>query len=253
MDENEGVKEKLTTGQLSLSSAAAVQTFFREEEREHKHIITPEEKEKIISEIKDKNIRQTRRHIDDMKISLHGESVGKSNNRPIKIELDSETAKELAELQKISGGKEAKVLIKQLIRYELEKLKKRVTKQESQESNVKQNKTQSTQLTNQTEEQTICSPKTHSRYIPASVRAAVLSRANGRCEYISPITGERCTEIRNLQVDHEFAWGLGGSNDINNLQGICPACNTRRAINTYGLEKMNPYINKKSVHRQDAS
>ncbi|MBF0206677.1 MAG: HNH endonuclease [Oligoflexia bacterium] len=86
----------------------------------------------------------------------------------------------------------------------------------------------------------------HSRYIPQSVRQEVRARAKDRCEYISPITGERCEEVHNLEFDHCQPFAGGGENNVTNLRLYCRTHNLLVAKNTLGKEKMDQYWHVKN-------
>ena len=53
-----------------------------------------------------------------------------------------------------------------------------------------------------------------------SVRYEVLRRANGKCELCGKSKDEEP-----LEVDHIVPRSKGGTNDVNNLQGLCRTCN----------------------------
>lgn len=67
-------------------------------------------------------------------------------------------------------------------------------------------------------------------------RRAVWKKAKGRCE--------KCGSQRALQIDHIHPKGLGGTSKPDNLRLLCRSCNQRAAIEAYGIDKMNPYINQ---------
>jgi 5-methylcytosine-specific restriction endonuclease McrA len=54
--------------------------------------------------------------------------------------------------------------------------------------------------------------------VPTSTRYEVLKRAGGRCQLCH-------TDERPLQVDHIKPRSQGGTNDLDNLQALCDACN----------------------------
>ncbi|MBF0314715.1 MAG: hypothetical protein HQK52_14940 [Oligoflexia bacterium] len=72
-----------------------------------------------------------------------------------------------------------------------------------------------------------------------------MARAQGRCEYISPITNERCTEVHHMEFDHRHAYASGGAHSVQNLRYLCRGHNLLHAIHTYGSEKMNSYLGGK--------
>ncbi|MDZ7956963.1 MAG: HNH endonuclease [Aulosira sp. DedQUE10] len=59
-----------------------------------------------------------------------------------------------------------------------------------------------------------------SRYIPLSVRFAVLQRDGHKC-----VSYGECPPKVTLEVDHKEPFSKGGSNDISNLQTLCYKCN----------------------------
>lgn len=61
--------------------------------------------------------------------------------------------------------------------------------------------------------------------ITPALRAFVLQRADGQCEFIHEDSGHRCEETRQLEVDHIDPKCLGGSNDPENLRALCRAHN----------------------------
>jgi hypothetical protein len=46
------------------------------------------------------------------------------------------------------------------------------------------------------------------------------------------------------EVDHRISKALGGEDSLENFRLLCRKCNQRAAIETYGLAKMDPYLNK---------
>jgi len=60
------------------------------------------------------------------------------------------------------------------------------------------------------------------RYIPKSVRHAVLIRDKFRCV--------KCGNKRNIQFDHIVAIRNGGSNTVDNIQLLCKRCNLRKGV-----------------------
>ena len=66
------------------------------------------------------------------------------------------------------------------------------------------------------------------RAIPAAVKREVWQRDRGRCRYVDPHTGRRCTSRHLLQIDHVLPYGLGGGSDPGNLRLLCHAHHRHR-------------------------
>ncbi|OFZ81916.1 MAG: hypothetical protein A2583_05700 [Bdellovibrionales bacterium RIFOXYD1_FULL_53_11] len=85
-------------------------------------------------------------------------------------------------------------------------------------------------------------PPARSRYVPAHIKRALHARAGMRCEYISPLTGQRCACTRALQYEHVHPFALGGPATLQNMKLLCPAHNTQTAIETFGREHMAKFV-----------
>ena len=73
--------------------------------------------------------------------------------------------------------------------------------------------------------------------LPASVRKIIWQKAKACCEYTDIKRGIRCQSRFALEPDHIIPLALGGTDDVNNLQLLCRAHNSRRAIQTFGIYK----------------
>ena len=63
--------------------------------------------------------------------------------------------------------------------------------------------------------------KKKARAIPKAIRRAVFARDNYQCVH--------CGAQKALTLDHIFPFSKGGSNDLENLQVLCKACNFKKA------------------------
>ena len=66
------------------------------------------------------------------------------------------------------------------------------------------------------------------RTIPAASKREVWQRDAGRCSYVDPESGRRCTARYLLQVDHIRPYALGGDADPDNLRLLCAAHHRHR-------------------------
>ena len=81
-----------------------------------------------------------------------------------------------------------------------------------------------------------------SRYIPAETRDKVTIRDGSRCSYVAP-NGERCNCTHGLQMDHIDPYGMGGSNELENLRLLCGTHNRLAAEQAYGEDKIKRFLN----------
>ena len=70
--------------------------------------------------------------------------------------------------------------------------------------------------------------------LTVKTKRMVWKRANACCEHIEATSKTRCSSKFALETDHVIAVALGGSNEIDNLQLLCQAHNSRRSIKTFG-------------------
>jgi len=182
------VGKKIVDGTISLTTASQLQTFIKKEKIKDENL-----KLMLINEVSGKSKREVEQ------ILLSRES--KSTPKMLKLELSDKIYEKLLKLQTLVGGGDLDKLIETLVDHKLDELK---PKKESK-------KTDST-----------------TRYIPVKVQREVNTRAQHRCEYISPITGKRCTAIHYLQYDHITPFSKGGVATTTNIQRICSIHNLRK-------------------------
>ena len=71
-------------------------------------------------------------------------------------------------------------------------------------------------------------PAPTGRVIPAAIKRAVWERDQGRCSYVDPTTGRRCSSRHLLQIDHIRPWAKGGGAEPDNLRLLCHAHHRHR-------------------------
>lgn len=85
-------------------------------------------------------------------------------------------------------------------------------------------------------------PLTQSRYIPKTLRAAILKRDHYQCAYIDPETNQKCGTRFGLEIDHKKPWSMSGDHSPSNLRALCKTHNILEAIHTFGETKMAPFL-----------
>lgn len=84
--------------------------------------------------------------------------------------------------------------------------------------------------------------ETRSRYIPVRLKREIWKKSQGRCEYVSLVTGIRCESKHGLQFDHVMPFAMGGKTCVSNLRLLCANHNQLAAIEVYGERKMGRYL-----------
>jgi hypothetical protein len=74
------------------------------------------------------------------------------------------------------------------------------------------------------------------RHVPRATRRAVVTRDGGRCAYVDPATGKRCTATTGLQFHHVAPWARGGSDEPSNVVLHCACHNGLLAEQAFGPE-----------------
>ncbi len=105
----------------------------------------------------------------------------------------------------------------------------------SQDKFVDELKTASDKITEKPPTSVKLSVESKSRYISAATKKTIFAKAENRCQYVSSITGLRCTARHLLEVDHIRPFSHGGSNLTHNLQLLCRSHNQYRTKSTHGF------------------
>lgn len=79
-----------------------------------------------------------------------------------------------------------------------------------------------------------CGKESQREHVSASVRREVWRKAGGSCQ--------RCGSRSALQVDHILPAALGGRSGIGNLRLLCRCCNQRAAIEAFGQQVMDGFL-----------
>jgi predicted restriction endonuclease len=73
-----------------------------------------------------------------------------------------------------------------------------------------------------------------SRYIPVKMKKIIFTKAQSRCQYVSP-NGQRCNCEHQLEIDHIHPVTQGGASEIKNLRVLCRTHNQYRTQETHGF------------------
>jgi len=263
------IEAKIETGEISLSVAAAVQSYFKKEEK--KSPLKKDEKLELINDLSGTSARECERHL----IKLSPETALPSEKtRPLTCDSTLiqfvagkdlmkkiERLKELTSHQNPEGKYEE--LFSRALDLALNKLdpiqraarRAKKTKKSSRPSKslihisgnrpvrsqwpttvgkaLPQNKLP-TPRTTKLPPTSAVEPK--NRHIPNATRDKVWLRDQGKCQFKNLHTGKVCGSKRYLELDHKYPFALGGEHSESNLRLIC------RGHNQYRAEKMATFI-----------
>ena len=192
------VKKKIADGSLGLTTAAYLDSFFKNNKKQHK--------EDVVKQVCGKSSKQAK----DILNLLADNPVP----RTLKITLPEHLLKKFESLSDDFEGCSEIEIIESLIDRHIEQIKQGKAKRRS----TKKSKNQ--------------------RYITRAVKEGVDQRAENRCEGISPISGKRCQSRTNLQYDHIQAISKGGDSSKENIRKLCFGCNARAGVKALGVQKM---------------
>jgi 5-methylcytosine-specific restriction endonuclease McrA len=217
------METKIQSGELSLSLASQVQSFFRDEGKRRK--ISTEEKKKTLESLLGLSTRECERKLAGLSPAA---ALPKEKERVITEELtqiqflaDRALLEKLEKLKGLlaHGNFEGSYsgLFHQLADLALKKL-------DPQKPN-------STPAPNHSERQisprkTYASPSPlvrATRFIPLAVKREVKARDANQCTYRDRITGKICESRHALEFDHRTPLSLGGLTTAENLRLLCSA------------------------------
>lgn len=238
LDEIPEIEPRIASGALKLTTLTQAYSYFRNERKAGKPL-SGREKADVLQKLEHQSSRKTERIL----IALSPASaIPKERTRALSDEytevrfaINEELRMKLAQVKEkwnMPGAGHAELLTK-LLDFALEK--------------------------DRTEERTIVQRRASSapkvpkilkaqrgRHIPLPLRREVWRRDGGQCSFTDRKSGVRCPQRTGLQLDHIHSFAKGGGHSAENLRLRCLLHNQRHAIETFGLEKMKPYLTAKS-------
>lgn len=222
------VETKVQEGKINLSQIALVESAIKQEERKAFVKVSNEQAQEVIKNLEGKN------HLETQKILIETfpefvppkpQVIPAKNNRiQVNLEFNEADWDKVRSLLAHMSHKVPDQKVESALIYWAEQVEKKKNK------------------VDQTEEKTIPAAASDSNnqssqpirrqkrvYISVKIRNQVFQEAGHRCEFISPITGERCSERHFLETDHKIPLALGGSNDRENLRALCRSHNQMMA------------------------
>jgi hypothetical protein len=269
------IEEKIESGSLNLTQLSMARTHFREVRA------TAEEKKEILLNLENQSTRMTERILAECKPEdfvpkeVVKEKAVKGNMLEVTLILDEELQNELDEIQVLIGKPLSKLeLLKLMTKEKLASLRKknapktrqpeafrkkisqktkRLASEELNMPIIKESKLQASSTTENHEDSLEAFQErkaqsagsrtaSKSRYISRLTLREIKQRDQHRCQYRDPKTHRQCEAKFYLQNEHIIPFAKGGTNEITNVQLLCSTHNRLRAIEQYGINKMQKYL-----------
>ena len=250
--DNPHTRERLRDGSLSLSAAAELQWAFDRQRRRPPAATTPAVaalptepplvldavgRQKLVEEAAGKSTRQVKRMLADLDPEL---AAAADRVRPLgngryelKALIDAECQRGLEQLTGLLSHVDPRMTVGQLVgRLVREALDRHDPSRRRPRTGSRPavSATSTAQTGPGCDGHAAPAPKSRAsgRAIPAAVKREVWQRDAGRCRYVDPHTGRRCTSRHLLQIDHVLPYTLGGGSDPANLRLLCHAHHRHR-------------------------
>jgi hypothetical protein len=221
------VKTMLTQGILSMTTAAQIQRFIKNEKKFTGESLDEHSKRIVIEKCANKSKREVEKilfqlHSDEVKIQI-SERVRRVSDTHIELRfaVSEKVMEKVNGVRNLVGEATLATLFENSICLYLEKL----NKDKKAELNLTGKVAFPAKKNKMRGEGSI-----HSRYVPRRMKRMLFARSNGQCEYVDPNTGNRCLSCCRIQIDHILPFSLGGKTEIENLRHLCQGHNLRSAI-----------------------
>ncbi|RYZ81137.1 MAG: HNH endonuclease [Proteobacteria bacterium] len=237
------VESKIESGELSLTAASKVQSFFKAESKAKKSY-TGKEQLKVVELCCSKSTREVEREL----AGLNPDVAKHESTKPVGLDryelnltISEELEQDIRKLKSLLAHSQSEMttehLLERLVELGLERFdpvrkaersqKRKATKHnaslsDSSNSELVQNDVSADDLpdVNKLKADSFHAHETAARYIPAEARHAVWLRNAGKgCEYEQ--SGKRCGSQHALQIDHVIGFARGGTHDVENLRILC--------------------------------
>jgi hypothetical protein len=239
------IENKIISGELNLTSVSRAQSFLRHEAKKEKAYSLKDKKE-LLEKLENKSTREC---IETL-VAISPESVRYDKRREVtpektelRVTLDKNLIEKLDRLKSLMSHKNPGMtdseLISEMADLALQKLDpmKKVARQKSlpaPEVPTDQDIPTSGVATGR---HIPAQEVPTSRYIPSHLRKAVWDRDQGRC------TRPGCGTQFFLEIDHIKPIAQGGKTVLSNLRLLCKAHNQRAAVEAFGFDHMNQFLN----------
>lgn len=243
------VEEKISSGKLSLSTAATVQSFFTKKSKADEKPIGLIEKKEILDKVQGKTKRECERslyQISPLAVPQEKERVLTDDKTELRFVADRDLMDQLEKIKNLVSHKNPNPSYAELFKIMAGEYLKKKSLEENVASNANKNSAQVSRpstrgLVAAKFQAKGLSGLKNGRYIPKAYRRELWRRSSGRCEYIDLKTKRRCECQSLLEVDHIQPLALGGKTELVNLRILCREHNLLAASQILGFKNMEKY------------
>ena len=249
---------KINSGELSVTTASQLQSFFIAARREENKVFSPAEKRELIEKVQGKSTRDCAKiltAISPRAIPVETERVLTPKQTEIRFVADDELLavfarfRELAACQ-LGGASDYASLFKVMGKTALAKLEvagKKGATGTKDLVGIKESVANKELVVLPAQEVRCGTTKVpgkgaFSRYLRKKVKEQVWARDSGQCSYVDRDSKRRCSGRYGLEFDHRLPFALGGDTSVENLWLLCRAHNQYYAVKSFGDKKMGQYI-----------
>ena len=232
------MEEKLERGEVSLSTLARAQTFFRQEKE---HVKSRDEKMEILKVLENKSAREVERELvcrssEPEKFVPERLRAISETHTELRVLLNTEMLKELEELKCLLSHARPNASLRELLEFALRETVTRLRPRAPGRGLGHSSESLPT-----LEKQTV-PLRQPARYIRRDVKREVWQRDGGKCTYVDALSGKHCDSKHRLEYDHIYPVAFGGKSTDENLRLRCRAHNQLTAIDTFGHSKMAKFV-----------
>lgn len=243
--------EKITTGEVNLTTLAQVQTAIRQEEKRSGTRVSAETKREIIQKIEGKSSDETRKVLSealpDSKPITESLRIVSNDEARLVLTLTENSVEELKRCRELLSHKMPDASWSEIVAFLASTFvakndQQRKTTVVSERKSKTASESTSAAVSPRAKAITGGQKKSAStKKVSRSVRRFVLSRAGYACEYVDAISGRRCGSRFKVEVDHVQPKAFGGTDDVANLRCLCRQHNLLAAERALGRKKMQRY------------
>ena len=228
------LKADLQSGAINLTQVSFAQTAIRQQEKSERIKIGAAAKSRILSKLRVKNGFETKQILQAElpKYDPTPKSLISPSGQGVSVTLNF-SKEEWMDVQALLAKKSHQVpdqriesLLLRWAKMEFAKDAKLKTQGLNEESKTpKTTNPINNDVLHPPEHWWFSSKSEKRRYISVHTKSEIFSKAQDRCQYVSPLTGRRCGSKHFLQTEHKMPLALGGTNEISNLRVFCQSHN----------------------------